>query len=122
MIAPHAARRSRLAISLLVSTSLLAGCAQGPMSTQSARIGYDDGTDSCRRQVLALDSTGNFFGADILAGAALGAVTGGLAGGLISGNWRGALVGAGAGAIACGADLAGMLGMPCIEGTVFEGV
>jgi hypothetical protein len=91
-----------LAASLL-STSLLAGCAQGPLSTQAGRIGYDDGTDSCRRQVVALDSTGNFFAADILAGAAMGAVAGGLAGGLISRDWRGALIGAGTGAVLGGA-------------------
>ncbi len=68
------------------------------MSTQSQRIGPDDGTDSCRPQLVALDSTGNFFGADILQGAAVGAGAGALAGGLIgglaTGNWRGAAFGA----------------------------
>jgi hypothetical protein len=93
----------RSSVSIMLSAGLLAGCAQGPLSTQSARIGYDDGTDACRRQVVALDSTGNFFGADILAGAATGAVAGGLAGGLIGRDWRGALVGAGAGAVLGGA-------------------
>jgi hypothetical protein len=45
-----------------------------------------------------MDSTGNFFGHDILTGAAFGAVGGALIGGLASNNWRGALIGAGTGA------------------------
>lgn len=101
------ARSCQRALGILLSTSLLAGCAQGAFSTQSGRIGADDGSDACRRQVVALDSTGNYFGADILTGAALGAalgaVTGGLAGGLIGRDWRGALIGAGTGAVLGGA-------------------
>jgi hypothetical protein len=69
------------------------------MTTQASRIGPDDGTDSCRRQLVALDSTGDFFGAPILAGAAIGAATGGLAGALIGGNLKGALIGAAAGGV-----------------------
>jgi hypothetical protein len=76
------------------------------MTTQSQRIGPDDGTDSCRVQLVALDSTGNFFGADILQGAAVGAGAGALAGGLIgglaTGNWRGAAIGALAGGVTGG--------------------
>ena len=98
-----------MTLPLVVSRSaltlcLLASCAPGQslntaFSTQSARIGPDDGTDSCRQYVVALDSTGNFFGASILTGAAAGALGGGLLGGIASGNWRGALIGAGAGAL-----------------------
>jgi hypothetical protein len=82
---------------------LLASCAPGQsvstaFSTQTSRIGPDDGADRCRAYVVALDSTGNFFGADILKGAAAGALGGGLIGGLASGNWKGALIGAGVGA------------------------
>lgn len=90
-------------VSFVVALGLLTGCAQGPLSTQSARIGPDDGSDACRQYVVALDSTGNYFGADILKGAAMGAVAGGLVGGLIGGNWKGALIGAGAGAVLGGA-------------------
>lgn len=70
------------------------------VSTREARLGPDDGTDSCRQQAVALDSTGNFFAADIMAGAAYGALGGGLIGGLAGGSWKDALIGAGAGAIA----------------------
>lgn len=79
---------------VLAAGLLLAGC----VTTQSGRIGPDDGTDSCRRQLVALDSTGNFFAEDIIKGAVVGAVAGGLIGGLASGNWRGAAIGAVAGA------------------------
>ena len=78
---------------------ILGGCAQGSFSTQSQRIAYDDPADTCRPQVVALDSTGNFFGPQILTGAAIGAGVGALSGGLISGDWGGALIGAGAGAV-----------------------
>lgn len=73
------------------------------VTTQAGRIGADDGTDSCRRQLVALDSTGNFFAEDIIKGAVIGAVAGGLIGGLASGNWRGAAIGAAAGAAVGGA-------------------
>lgn len=87
-------------IGLLASAALvLAGCAPGQFSTQSQRIAYDDPGDSCRPRVVALDSTGNFFGARILTGAAIGAGAGALAGGLIGQNWQSALIGAGTGAL-----------------------
>jgi outer membrane lipoprotein SlyB len=93
-------------VSVVAITGLLCSCAPGSMSTQSQRIGSDDGTDSCRIQLVALDSTGNFFGADILQGAAVGAGAGALAGGLIgglaTGNWRGAAIGAVAGGVTGG--------------------
>jgi hypothetical protein len=93
-------------VSVVAVTGLLCGCAPGAFTTQSQRIGPDDGTDSCRPQLVALDSTGNFFGAQILQGAAIGAGTGALAGGLIgglaTGNWRGAAFGALAGGVAGG--------------------
>jgi uncharacterized protein YcfJ/cold shock CspA family protein len=79
---------------VLAAALMLAGC----VTTQAGRIGPDDGTDSCRRQLVALDSTGNFFAEDIIKGAVVGAVAGGLIGGLASRNWRGAAIGAVAGA------------------------
>jgi hypothetical protein len=83
---------------------LLSGCASsGQFSTRTTRIGADDGNDVCRQQLVALDSTGNFFGEDILTGAAVGAATGGLAGALIGGNLKGALIGAAAGGVVGGA-------------------
>jgi hypothetical protein len=84
-------------ISLLAAAGLLTACAQGQFSTRQARIGADDGRDSCRAQLVALDSTGNFFGAQILTGAAIGVAGGALAGGLIGGDWKSALIGAAAG-------------------------
>src|SRR5690348_16702211 len=92
------AMRHRKVISALACLGLLTNCAQGTFSTREQRIGYDTGTDSCRAQLVALDSTGDFFGADILKGAGIGALGGALAGGLISRNWQGALIGAGVGA------------------------
>lgn len=96
----------RRGVTVVAVAGLLCGCAPGAMTTQSQRIGPDDGTDTCRPQVVALDSTGNFFGADILQGAAvgagIGALSGGLIGGLATGNWRGAAFGALAGGVAGG--------------------
>lgn len=96
----------RRGVSVVAITGLLCGCAPGAFTTQTQRIGADDGTDSCRPQVVALDSTGNFFGASILQGAAIGAgagaLAGGLLGGLATGNWRGAGIGALAGGVAGG--------------------
>ncbi|PZW45137.1 outer membrane protein with glycine zipper [Humitalea rosea] len=89
------------ATALLTASLLLTGC----VTTRAGRIGADDGTDACRTQVVALDSTGNFFAEDILRGAAVGALAGAAIGGLASGNWRGALLGAaigGAGGAAVG--------------------
>lgn len=72
--------RARRAVALLTSAALLAGC----VTTREGRIGADDGTDPCRAQLVALDSTGNFFGEAIIQGAAVGAVGGALIGGLIA--------------------------------------
>lgn len=90
--------QARRAVALVTSLGLLAGCAT-PL-TREGRIGADDGSDSCRAQLVALDSTGNFFAEDILKGAALGAVGGALLGGAIGQNWRGAAIGAATGAVA----------------------
>jgi outer membrane lipoprotein SlyB len=98
----HAApRRSRPFRAMAAGSALLllGGC----VTTQSGRIGADDGTDSCRPQLVALDSTGNFFAEDIIKGAVIGAVGGALIGGLASGSWRGAAAGAAAGALVGGA-------------------
>lgn len=93
----------RGAITAIVAGSLLAGCAPGQFSTQSSRIGPDDGTDSCHRQLVALDSTGDFFGAQILTGVAFGAAGGALAGGLLGGDLKSVLIGAAAGGALGGA-------------------
>ncbi len=85
----------------LTASLMLAGC----VTTRAGRIGADDGMDACRTQLVALDSTGNFFAEDMLRGAAVGALTGAAIGGLATGNWRGALIGAaigGAGGAAVG--------------------
>lgn len=87
------------ATAIVCSGLMLSAC----VTTQAGRIGADDGTDSCRPQLVALDSTGNFFAEDIIKGAVIGAVAGGLIGGLASGNWRGAAIGAAAGAAVGGA-------------------
>jgi hypothetical protein len=97
---PRPARRTT---AWLLSASLLTGCAQGPLSTQSARIGNDDGSDRCRANLVALDSTGNYFGEDILKCAAIGAAAGGLAGGIFGRDLKGVLIGAGTGALLGGA-------------------
>ena len=89
-------------VCVIATLGLLAGCAPGSMSTQFQRIGNDDGTDSCRRELVALDSTGNFFAEDIIKGAVIGALGGALLGGLTGGG-RGALIGAAAGAALGGA-------------------
>ena len=86
--------------SVFAAALILAGC-----TTQAGRIGLDDGRDVCRTQLVQLDSTGNFFGEDIVAGAAVGALSGALIGGLATGRWQGALIGAavgGAGGAAVG--------------------
>ncbi len=69
-------------IALVASTLMLTSCAT-PL-TREERIGPDDGSDLCRSNVVALDSTGNFFAEDMLKGAATGAATGALTGGLIA--------------------------------------
>ena len=63
----------------LTAVVMLAGC-----STQMGRIGADDGRDACRAYVVQLDSTGDFYGEDIVRGAAIGAGTGAIAGGLLA--------------------------------------
>ncbi|MBL6078858.1 hypothetical protein JMJ56_12635 [Belnapia sp. T18] len=87
----------------LTGLAFLAGCA----TTQADRIGADDGMDACRPQRVALDSTGNFYGQDMIRGAAIGAVSGGVLGGLIgaaaTGRTRDIAIGAGAGVLAGGA-------------------
>lgn len=89
--------RSHRAVALVTAASLFtAGC----VTTREGRIGSDDGMDACRSQVVALDSTGDFFAEDIIKGAAAGALTGALIGGLATGRWQGALIGAGAGLLA----------------------
>lgn len=86
---------------------MLAGC----VTTQAGRIGADDGRDACRAQVVALDSTGNFFGESIIRGAAIGAVSGALLGGLIA-----AASGQRGGNIAAGAAI-GAVGGAAVGGT-----
>lgn len=80
---------------LTVAALALPGC-----TTQNERIGADDGTDRCRPQRIALDSTGNYFAEDILKGAAVGALGGALIGALSGGSnaMRNALIGGAAGA------------------------
>ncbi len=56
---------SGLAIIGVALCASLGGCA-GSFSNQESRIGPDDGKDSCRQELVMLDSTGNFFGEDIL--------------------------------------------------------
>ncbi len=89
---------SRKAMLLATIASLaLPGC-----TTQNERIGSDDGSDRCRPQRVALDSTGNYFAEDIIKGAAIGAVGGALLGALTGGSnaGRNALIGGVAGAAA----------------------
>jgi YMGG-like Gly-zipper len=92
-------RPAHRGICVVATAGLLSACAPGAFTTQSQRIGSDDGTDSCRRELVALDSTGNFFAEDIVKGAAIGALAGALLGGL-SGGSRGALIGAATGGVA----------------------
>ncbi len=96
-------RPSRRLTAGFTALALLAGCA----TSQTERIGADDGTDACRSQRVALDSTGNYYGQDIIRGAAIGAVSGGVLGGLIgaaaTGRTRDIAIGAGAGVLAGGA-------------------
>jgi len=96
--------RLRRFVAVFTATAMLAAC-----STRDARIGANDGTDVCRAQVVALDSTGNFFGESIVRGAAVGAVGGAILGGLIAAatGRRGSDVAAGA---AIGALAGGLTG------------
>ncbi len=91
-----------LTASCIVVVSIIpSGCAT-PF-TQSSRIGLDDGNDSCRSYVVALDSTGNFFAEDMIKGAIIGAGTGAILGALTSGGkdvGKKAAIGAVAGGVA----------------------
>ncbi len=69
-------------IAVVAGSVMLISCAT-PL-TREDRIGPDDGSDSCRRNVVALDSAGNFFAEDMLKGAVVGATTGALAGGMLA--------------------------------------
>ena len=85
-------------VALLTTSIVLPGC----VTTREDRIGRNDGTDACYQYRVALDSTGDYYGEDMIKGAALGAVTGAALGLLATGNARGALVGAAVGAAAGG--------------------
>lgn len=96
----QAFRRSRGVIAVVcASTLLLSSC----VTTQSGRIGTNDGSDVCRPYLEAMDATGDYFAEDMLKGAALGALTGALIGGLTTQDAKGAAIGAVAGAAAGGA-------------------
>jgi hypothetical protein len=90
-------------VSVVAIAGLLTGCAPGQSSTQAQRIGPDDGTDACRTYLVTLDSTGNFFGAQIATGVAVGAMGGAALGSLIIGGWGGAAFGAAVGSVGGGA-------------------
>jgi len=96
--------RLRRGLALLTAAAMLTAC----VSTREARIGGEDG-DACRTQLVALDSTGNFFAEDILRGAAMGAVGGALLGGLLAAatGQRGSGIAAGAAIGAVGGGVAG---------------
>lgn len=95
----------RRSLAVITSVAMLASC--GP---DMGSLGFDDGTDSCRRQLETLNSTGNYFAQNIIAGAAVGAVTGAALGALGSaifgGNsrdiGRAALIGGAVGGVAGG--------------------
>ena len=93
----------RRAVAAITAAAMLAAC----VSTREGRIGADDGADACRTQLVALDSTGDFYGEQIIRGAAIGAATGALLGGLVAAasGRRGSdvLAGAAIGAVAGGA-------------------
>jgi hypothetical protein len=97
--------RFRRTVAIATSAALLAGC----VTTRDGRIGADDGTDACRAQVVALDSTGNFFGEDMIRGAAIGAAGGALLGGLLAAatGQRGSGIAAGVGIGAVAGGIAG---------------
>ncbi|MCC7274888.1 MAG: hypothetical protein IT561_19640 [Alphaproteobacteria bacterium] len=91
-------KRARIPVVVMLTAALvLPGC-----TTQSMRIGADDGSDVCRPQRVALDSTGDYFAEDMVKGAAIGAVAGGILGAVTGGRnaGRNALIGAAIGAAA----------------------
>ena len=102
MISDHRPNRvagfARSGMATVISLSLVLSSLTGCVTTQSSRIGADDGSDACRAYVVALDSTGNYFAEDMIKGAAIGALGGALIGGLTSGSWKGAAIGAASGA------------------------
>ncbi|MBI1206536.1 MAG: hypothetical protein GC191_04510 [Azospirillum sp.] len=83
-----------------VAAMAIGGLVVTGCTTQSERIGADDGSDVCYVYRKALDSTGDFFAEDMVKGAAIGAIGGAVLGGLIGGNWQSAAIGAAAGAVA----------------------
>ncbi len=88
-------------VAVVAACFLLTSCAT-PL-TQSGRIGDDNGDDACRANVVALDSTGNFFAEDMVKGAVIGAAGGALFGALVSGGkdvGKAAAIGAVTGGIA----------------------
>lgn len=93
-------RTARRIPALAMSCALLGSCAQGQFSTQSSRIGPDEGNDSCRTYLVVLDATGNYYGTDIVTGAAVGAAGGAALGALFGQNLKSTLYGAAAGAVA----------------------
>ncbi len=88
------------ATALLLGMTTIGGW--GPFDTQASRIGPDDGTDACRPYLVALDAQGDYFGEDILKGAAMGGAAGGLAGLVFGRNLRSAVIGAVSGAVTGG--------------------
>jgi hypothetical protein len=95
-------KRFRRTIAVATSAALLAGC----VTTRDSRIGAEDG-DVCRPQLVALDSTGDYFAEDIIRGAAIGAVGGAALGALVAaasgGRGGNIATGAAIGAVAGGA-------------------
>ncbi|PWC46480.1 hypothetical protein TSA6c_06500 [Azospirillum sp. TSA6c] len=68
------------------------------MTTRESRIGTNDGSDACYQYRVALDSTGDFYQEDMLAGAMAGAVVGAATGLMVRGTPQAALIGAVSGA------------------------
>lgn len=85
-------------VAVLTASIVLPGC----VTTREDRIGRNDGSDACYQYRAALDSTGDYYGEDMLKGAAVGAVAGAALGLLATGNARGALAGAAVGLTAGG--------------------
>src|SRR5690349_21251797 len=86
---------------LTVVSTCMALALSGCVTTQTQRLGADNGTDACRPYLVALDATGGYFAESMLQGAAIGAIGGALAGALLSGGknaGKAALIGAAAGA------------------------
>lgn len=90
--------RSNRAKASLVSITIVAMALSGCVTTQTDRIGANDGSDACYQYRVALDSTGNYYAEDMLKGAAIGAGVGALTGAIAGGNLKSALIGAAAGA------------------------